>query len=110
MRRMLSIIGKQGLRRPRRARRGFSLIEAIMVLLILIPVLNLGIRFGTQHVRNIAGLNEARLLTQVVDAGATLALRDLNGTINSQIGVGNAQVLDLADLEATGSGLQAATS
>ncbi|WP_299800191.1 polymer-forming cytoskeletal protein [uncultured Ruegeria sp.] len=102
MRRMLSIIGKQGLRRPRQARRGFSLIEAIMVLLILIPVLNLGIRFGTQHVRNIAGLNEARLLTQVVDAGATLALRDLNGTINSQIGVGNAQVLDLADLEATG--------
>ncbi|EEE35265.1 hypothetical protein RKLH11_3941 [Rhodobacteraceae bacterium KLH11] len=74
----------------------------MFVLLIFIPVLSLGTRYWTQYVRDIAGLNEARLLTQVVDAGATLALRDLHGTINSNIGVGNAQVLDLAGLEAAG--------
>lgn len=102
MRRMLKLYQTQILRIPRRARRGSLLIETALVLLILIPVLGLGIEIGARYVRDHQGLNEARLLTQVVDAGATLALRDLDDRINSEIGVGNAQVLTLADLEAEG--------
>ncbi len=102
MQRMLTLLRTQILRIPRRARRGSLLIETALVLLIFIPVLALGIEIGARYVRNHQGLNEARLLTQVVDAGATLALRNLDNRINSEIGVGNAQVLTLADLEAEG--------
>ncbi|WP_299083351.1 hypothetical protein [uncultured Ruegeria sp.] len=87
---------------PRRTRRGFSVVEAALVLLIVVVVLQSAISLGRSHLRNHQGLNEARLLTQVVDAGATLALRDLDYRINSEIGVGKAQVLTLGDLEAQG--------
>ncbi len=102
MRRMLNGRRKRALRIPRRARRGFSVIEAALVLVIVVPALKIGFDLGTQYARNIAGLNEARLLTRVLDAGATLALRDLNDTISNDVGVGQAQVLGLADLKQEG--------
>ena len=86
----------------RRGRRGSQLIEAALVLVVVIPAIELGARIGAGYAREAAGLNEARLLTQVADAGAALALRDLDGMINAQIGAGNARVLSLSDLEAEG--------
>jgi hypothetical protein len=89
-------------RRPRKRRQGTQLFEAALVLLIAIPTIQIATRIGTGYVKEAAGLNEARLLTQVVDAGATLALRNLDNRINSEIGAGNAQVLSLSDLAAEG--------
>ena len=89
-------------RKPRKRRQGSQLFEAVLVLLIAIPVIQIGTRIGTAYVKEAAGMSEARLLTQVADAGATLALRNLDNRINSEIGAGNAQVLSLSDLAAEG--------
>ncbi|WP_170565578.1 hypothetical protein [Ruegeria atlantica] len=78
------------------------LFEVALVLIIALPVLKWSTDIAAQYARDRAGLNEARLLTTVVDAGATLALRNLDDMIRTGVGVGNVLVLDLSDLEAEG--------
>ncbi|WP_170566211.1 hypothetical protein [Ruegeria atlantica] len=88
----------QPARIPRKARRGFSLFEAVLVMLLFIPAVSLASRIASDYALEAAGVQEARLLTRVVDAGATLALRDLEDQIAHQTGIGKTRVLSLDDL------------
>ena len=83
---------------PRRARCGLSLFEALLVILIAIPMTQQGVRLAQDYIRQQAGVQESRLLTQVVTAASTLALRNLDHQIKNIVGVGHVQVLTLDDL------------
>lgn len=83
---------------PRRTRCGLSLFEALLVILIAIPMTQQGVRLAEDYIRQQAGVQESRLLTQVVTAASTFALRDLNKLITYTVGVGNVQVVTLDDL------------
>ena len=86
--------------RPRRSRCGLSLFEAALVMLIAVPATQQGVRMAEGYIREQAGVQESRLLSQVVTAASALALRDLNERIKNIVGVGNVQVLTLDDLAA----------
>ncbi len=84
-------------RYPRHARCGLSLFEAVLVMMIAVPLAQQGVRLAQHYIRAQAGVQESRLLTQVVTAASTYALRDLDARITVQ-GVGNIEVLTMGDL------------
>ena len=85
-------------RYPRHARCGLSLFEAVLVMMIAVPLAQQGVRLAQHYIRAQAGVQESRLLTQVVTAASTYALRDLNNQIKNIVGVTRVRVLSLADL------------
>ena len=83
---------------PRRARCGLSLFEALLVMLIAIPMTQQGVSLAQHYIRQQAGVQESRLLTQVVTAASTYALREGLDTRITNRGVGHIETLTLADL------------
>ena len=83
---------------PRRARCGLSLFEALLVMLIAIPMTQQGVSLAQHYIRQQAGVQESRLLTQVITAASTYALREGLDTWITRRGVGHIETLTLADL------------
>ncbi len=81
-------------RYPRHARCGLSLFEAVLVMMIAVPLAQQGVRLAQHYIRAQAGVQESRLLTQVVTAASTYALRKgLLVFISDDVGVGMIKAL-----------------
>ncbi len=81
-------------RYPRHARCGLSLFEAVLVMMIAVPLAQQGVRLAQHYIRAQAGVQESRLLTQVVTAASTYALRKgLLVFISDKVGVGMIKAL-----------------
>ncbi len=81
-------------RYPRHARCGLSLFEAVLVMMIAVPLAQQGVRLAQHYIRAQAGVQESRLLTQVVTAASTYALRKgLLVFIRDKVGVGMIKAL-----------------
>ncbi len=87
-------------RRTRYARCGLSLFEAVLVMMIAVPLAQQGVRLAQHYIRAQAGVQESRLLTQVVTAASTVALRDLDAWVTKG-GVSNIKVWSLDDFAET---------